>query len=178
MQLSAFTPDHAEEVIKLFTSVFSDSEGKDEGAVIGALVREMINSTPPEELQGFMAKEDNQTIGAIFYSRFTLPSNKVAFILSPVAVSTGVQGKGVGQQLIRFGIKAMKAQGVEILLTYGDPNYYSKTGFQQITETLIPAPLELSFPHGWLAQSLTGKEITPEVGNTSCVSALNHQKYW
>ena len=178
MQLSTFTPDHTEEVIKLFTSVFSDSEGENEGAVIGALVREMINSTPSEELQGFMAKEDNQTIGAIFYSRFTLPSNKVAFILSPVAVSTGVQGKGVGQQLIRFGIEELRSQGVEIALTYGDPNYYSKTGFQQISEELISAPLKLSFPHGWLAQSLTGKEITPEVGNTSCVSALNHQKYW
>ncbi|WP_299178821.1 GNAT family N-acetyltransferase [uncultured Neptuniibacter sp.] len=178
MILTDYQEERAEKIIQLFENVFSASEGPDEGAVIGALVREMIETTSPEALKGFIAKEGEKIIGAIFFSRFSLPSQKNAYILSPVAVSTLHQGTGVGQQLIRFGISALQSEGVEILLTYGDPNYYCKTGFKPISEALIPAPLKLSMPQGWLAQSLTEHEISPETGQTQCVAALNNQALW
>ncbi|HHB1597086.1 TPA: GNAT family N-acetyltransferase, partial [Vibrio campbellii] len=35
----------------------------------------------------------------------------------------------------------------------------------------------LSFPHGWLAQSLVG-ELTPIQGTSSCVKGLDSPAYW
>ena len=65
-------------------------------------------------------------------------------------MATGRQKKGIGQQLICFGIEQLKSKGIELLFTYGDPNYYSKVGFVSVTEEAIKAPLKLNFPHGWL----------------------------
>lgn len=87
-----------------------------------------------------------------------------AFILSPVAVDTAHQGNGVGQRLIAFGIQRLKEQGVDLVFTYGDSRFYSKVGFQPVSETCVKAPLKLSRPDAWLAQSLTGDSISPIKG--------------
>jgi predicted N-acetyltransferase YhbS len=54
-----------------------------------------------------------------------------AYILSPVAVHTDHQGQGVGQQLINFGIQHLKEDGVTLIFTYGDPEFYKKLAFTQ-----------------------------------------------
>ena len=178
MQCSLFSPDISDQVVALYTQVFSDSEGNDEGALIGALVRDLINTTPGEELIGCVACEQQRVVGAIFFSHFELPDGPSAMILSPVAVATELQGQGKGQQLINFGIEQLKNAGVEVLLTYGDPAYYGRVGFEPISEAVIPAPLKLSYPHGWLAQSLSGKSIEAVTGPTRCVKAFNDPRYW
>lgn len=178
MKYSLFASQHTQDVIDLFAQVFSDSEGEAEGKLIGYLVADMIESSKPKDLVGFVAKEGEQIVGCIFFSRFWVPSAQTAFILSPVAVATSVQGAGIGQQLISFGIHYLKDQNVELLFTYGDPAYYGKVGFQKITEDMVKAPYTLSQPIGWLAQSLTGTDITPMVGETHCIAALSDPKYW
>lgn len=178
MNYTAFSQDQFQEVVSLFNSVFSASEGENEGEIIGQLVSEMIRTTDSDDLLGFVCAADGSVIGSIFFSRLDLPSGKRAFILSPVAISSQMQGKGIGQRLIKHGIQQLKSRGVELLLTYGDPNFYSKVGFEQIGEDTIKAPQKLTYPEGWLAQSLTSAEITPEAGTARCVAALNKQKYW
>ncbi len=91
--------------------------------------------------------------------------------------SNGI-GKGIGQKLINFGINELKENGVQIVFTYGDPAYYSKVGFNQITEEIVKAPLKMSQPEGWLGQSLVSDKIEPIAGNSSCVEALNKAEYW
>ena len=107
-----------------------------------------------------------------------MPGGEVAFILSPVAISTSVQGSGIGQQLINYGLNQLKSLSVNLVFTYGDPNYYSKTGFKQISESIMKAPFELSQPEGWLAQPLDSNPIKATQGATKCVEALSDQKYW
>jgi len=116
--------------------------------------------------------------GGIFFSRLTFEGGTNAFILAPVAVRTDFQGKGIGQQLIRFGLDALSKDGVELAVTYGDLGFYSKVGFQVVTEAVIPAPLTLQHPEGWLAQPLRGDEIQPIKGKSTCVEALNKPEYW
>jgi predicted N-acetyltransferase YhbS len=65
-----------------------------------------------------------------------------------------------------------------LVFTYGDPAFYSKTGFEQITEQIVEAPFPLSQPEGWLAQSLDGEPIRAMSGLSKCVEALSDQKYW
>jgi putative acetyltransferase len=85
---------------------------------------------------------------------------------------------GTGQKLINYGISHLKKKRVELLFTYGDPGFYGKVGFKPVSEDIAKAPLKLTFPEGWLAQSLVNEHIQPISGNSTCVSALNNQQYW
>lgn len=178
MKYSLFKSSHTNEVIELFTRVFSASEGEAEGKVIGQLVSDLITTTEPQDLTGFVATSDDQIVGCIFFSRFIVPSGQSAFLLSPVAVATRVQGTGIGQHLINHGLNYLKSVNVNLAFTYGDPRYYSKVGFNQISESIVKAPFELSQPEGWLAQSLDQDSIKAMSGVTQCVEALSDQKYW
>jgi len=178
MKVLLFKPSYTQEVIELFAKVFSASENESEGQVIGNLVSNLITTTKPEDLVGFVAMANEHIVGCIFFSRFVVPTDKAAFILSPVAIATSEQGTGIGQRLISYGLEYLKSLKVNLAFTYGDPNYYSKTGFKHLSESIVKAPFELSQPEGWLAQSLDGNPIRAMQGPTKCVRALSEEKYW
>lgn len=178
MRYSSYSTGDAAEIELMFTETFANSEGRAEGEMIGRLVRDFINSTDEADIYGFVAREKAEILGGIFFSRITFEREINAFILAPVAVRTGHQGRGVGQALIRFGLDALAADGVELVLTYGDPAFYSKVGFRAVFEAVVPPPLPLSHPEGWLAQSLSGGTIEPIAGSLRCVEALNRPEYW
>ncbi|MBT8150149.1 MAG: N-acetyltransferase [Gammaproteobacteria bacterium] len=178
MQLSLFEPSKKQEVIKLFASVFSASEGELEGRAIGGLVSRLIGTTNPKDLIGFIATDEGRTVGCIFFSRFTVPNGQTAFILSPVAIATNAQGLGIGQKLIKYGLNHLRSLNVSLVFTYGDPAYYNKTGFVHISESVVAAPFPLSQPIGWLAQTLDGQPIQVMGGSTKCVEALSDSRYW
>jgi putative acetyltransferase len=178
MKLSLFNSSYTQEVIELFTRVFSESENKSEGQIIGNLVSDLIATTGSEDLIGFVATPDERIVGCIFFSRFFVPGDEVAFILSPVAIATSEQGTGIGQQLICHGLDHLKSLNVNWAFTYGDPSFYSKVGFSQISESVVKAPYELSQPEGWLAQSIDGSPVKALQGSSKCVAALSDQKYW
>lgn len=176
-QYRVFEPDDTDAAIALVKAVFSASEGTDEGQQIATLVADLIHTTKADDLAGYIATTGSAMVGCIFFSRLTITNEASAFILSPVAIATNSQGQGIGQQLINFGLAQLTHAGVRLAFTYGDPNYYSKTGFRQITEATVQAPQPLSQPVGWLAQALDNKPLTI-TGASACVSALNHPHYW
>jgi len=168
-----------QDIIRLFAETFAASEGADEGKLIGDLARNLMGRTPDEDLLVFCAYDGPALVGCIMFSRLTYEQDdRVVFLLSPVAVKTDQQKQGVGRKLIAYGLDVLRQDGVDIAITYGDPNYYSKTGFRQITEGFAQAPLALSLPHGWLGQSLSGKEQAPLVGASRCAEALNKPELW
>jgi putative acetyltransferase len=178
MNLQMVNPDYTEEIKRLFTIVFSDSEGESEGILIGNLAYELMTETDKKDLYGFVAIEHGIIIGCIFFSRLIFESGINTFILSPVAVHSDYQGKGIGQQLINYGLRELKAKGVELVLTYGDINFYSKVGFDPISEEIVKAPVKLTYPEGWLGQSLISDTVEPIDDQLSCVKALNKPEYW
>ncbi len=178
MKFSLFSESKSQKVTDLFKRVFSASEGEAEGQVIFDFVSKLIATTKPQDLIGCIAEENEIIDGCIFFSRFIVPSGQVAFILSPVAVSIDIQGKGIGQKLIQYGLDHLRSLNVNLVFTYGDPSFYSKTGFEQISEVVVKAPCPLSQPIGWLAQSLDGNEIQAMAGSTQCVEALNDPSLW
>ncbi len=178
MEISLFTSANTQEVVALFTDVFSASEGEAEGQLIGKLVLDLINTTAPKDIIGFVAKSDDRIDGCIFFSRFIVPNHQTAYLLSPVAIATQRQGSGIGQTLITYGLNHLKTQHVDLVFTYGDPRFYFKTGFKQINESTVEPPFPLSQPEGWLAQSLHGTAIGTMKGATRCVAALSDQGYW
>jgi len=178
MKFSTYKKSDVEEIAHLISTVFSDSEGQAEGLLIGNLAFDLMKNTDPRDIYGFIATENNQIIGSIFFTRLAFESTANAFILAPVAIHTSYQGKGIGQNLIKFGISNLKKNGVKLVFTYGDPAFYSKVGFRCITENIARAPFELTQPEGWLCQSLIGDDIEPIAGDSRCVEALNKPEYW
>lgn len=162
----------------LVTSAFTESDGEQEGARVGALVGELMAATVPDDLVGFVAADGDEIVAAIFLSRMRFPEESAVFLLSPVAVRTTYQERGVGQAVIARGLQEMKERGVRTVVTYGDPAFYAKIGFKPVSPDTIPPPFELSQPGGWLAQSLTKAPIEPLPGPSSCVEAFGDPAYW
>lgn len=93
-------------------------------------------------------------------------------------MSIARQGRGIGQDLIHYGLDHLKSLGVDLVFTYGDPAFYSKSGFEQIGEVIVEAPYPLSQPIGWLGQTLDGSKILAMPGPTRCVEALDDMALW
>jgi putative acetyltransferase len=85
---------------------------------------------------------------------------------------------GIGQALLTHALGALRAEGVQIAITYGDPSYYKQVGFMPITEDQARAPLPLSMPHGWIGQALIENKMPQLQGPSSCVPALNRTDIW
>lgn len=178
MKFSKYRESDRQEIEALFTRTFSDSEGESEGKLIGHLVHELVNGTKTDDMFGFIATEQGQIVGCIFFTRLSFGSPVKAFMLSPVAVDTDHQGKGVGQKLINFGIERLRELGVELIFTYGDPNYYSRVGFEYVPQEVAEAPFKLAHPEGWLGQSLDGSSLERPLGQACCLEAFNNPQYW
>lgn len=170
---------YEQEIEDLVTSVFTASEGAEEGALIGTLSRELMGQTPDRDLRVKIARIKGQIVGVIFFSRLVYEMDKrIVFVLGPVAVATGHQRQGVGKRLISYGLDSLREEAIDIALTYGDPSYYKKVGFQSIKESFAAAPFPLQHPEGWMGQSLTSVKLTPLLGRSECVEALNKQSFW
>jgi putative acetyltransferase len=166
------------EVARLFTSVFSSSEGVQEGRLIGNLASALAARTDNKEIICVGAFEDGAIIGAIFLTRLRFDEPVEAYMLSPVAVTAAHQGKGLGQAMIRFGLQELEKRSVALVVTYGDPAFYSKVGFQALSEDVIQAPLPLSMPIGWLGQSLSGEVLPVLKSRPACVQEFDNPEYW
>ena len=166
-------------VERLFRDAFTASEGADEGDLVGGLARDLLRTTPPEDIRVFTAVEGDAPIGAGIFSRLTFSEDtRIVMLLSPMAVATDRQKTGVGQALLTHALDALRDEGVDVAMTYGDPAYYGQVGFQPVTEAQVSAPLPLSFPHGWIGQSLTGGGLPDLKGSSTCVPALNRPDIW
>ncbi|MEM7546129.1 MAG: N-acetyltransferase [Pseudomonadota bacterium] len=163
----------------LFADTFTASEGAAEGALIGDLVRDLMATTPADDLRLWSVHEGDALLGAVIFSRLLYPEDaRTVFILSPVAVKTAHQGKGIGHALITHGLDDLRGAGVDYATTYGDPAYYVRVGFHPIDEDFAKAPLTLSMPQGWLGQPLSGGAGQPLIGPSRCVPALNRPELW
>jgi putative acetyltransferase len=169
----------APDLVALFTDAFTASEGVAEGRLIGGLVRDLLAQTPAEDIRVVCAEEDGALVGAAIFTRLSYPEDaRRAVLLSPLAVAPARQRRGIGQTLLAHALAALRAEGVEIALTYGDPAYYARAGFAPITEAHARAPRPLSLPHGWLGQSLAGGPMPMLRGPARCVPALNRPELW
>lgn len=168
-----------EAIAALFKATFTDSEGAEEGQLIGDLALRLMQTTPPDDLFVFTAREGAQLLGAILFTRLRYAEDdRKVMLLSPVAVRSDRQGQGVGQKLITQGLDTLRMAGMEAAMTYGDPGYYGRVGFAQVDAEFAPPPQPLSQPEGWLAQSLTDAPLTAFKGTSRCAPALDDPAYW
>ena len=100
MKLQRWTTAWRADVSCLFQATFSDAEGADEGRLIGALTQKLAAAIDDREVIAFGAIEGgagmSDLIGAIFFTRLRFEDESQVYMLSPVAVATAHQRRGVG----------------------------------------------------------------------------------
>jgi putative acetyltransferase len=83
-------------------------------------------------LASFVAEQDGRVVGHILFSRMlieTADGSMSSVALAPMAVLPAQQRRGVGAQLIRFGLDWLRGRGEHIVLVLGQPDYYPRFGF-------------------------------------------------
>ncbi len=90
-------------------------------------------------------------------------------LLGPLAVAPSWQRRGIGNAIVRAGLRRLEDEGVTQVYVLGDPSYYGRLGFN--TETRVTPPYELppDWAAAWQSQSLvaaakprSGKLLVPE----------------
>jgi predicted N-acetyltransferase YhbS len=179
MDYGAARAEDAPEIAALFAATFTAAGGTEEGRLIGGLAADMMALVPSEDIAVFVCRRGGVIGGCIMFSRLRMAAeDRWVVLLSPVAVATDLQGRGVGQALLRHGLDVMRARGAHVAVTYGNPRYYARVGFRPVDAATVPPPRPLRHPGAWLAQSLTDAPLVPLRGPSACFAALDREEYW
>ncbi|CAI8191032.1 MAG: Uncharacterised protein [Marinobacterium sp. xm-d-530] len=149
---------------KLFETTFAASESSEEGRLIGKLVDDLLNMPEDESIHVYAAVDEELVLGAVLFTDLSYSDDLSGFLLSPMAVLPEYQGQGIGQRLIQSAVDDLAPSGKSFVVTYGDPNFYSKVGFECLSEKQLAAPYKLSMPQGWQILSLV-----PELPVSECI---------
>ena len=159
-------------------AVHRDAFGADEGPVIVDLLCRLLDDATGRPALSLVAEDNGQIAGHVLFTAATINRHEqvAAQIMAPLAVASAMQGRGIGTRLIESGLTILRERGTPIVMVYGDPAYYSRTGFT--AQHAIRAPHTLTHPQGWLAQALVDGALTKIEGRLSCADALNEPLYW
>eukprot|EP01126_Amoeba_proteus_P030247 TRINITY_DN29969_c0_g1_i2.p1 TRINITY_DN29969_c0_g1~~TRINITY_DN29969_c0_g1_i2.p1 ORF type:complete len:223 (-),score=29.23 TRINITY_DN29969_c0_g1_i2:302-970(-) len=81
-----------------------------------------------------VAEKDGKVVGSIVYSKSTITKQDGRTIktvtFGPIAVDPKYQREGIGRALIQHTVRKAKVMGFPAVVIYGDPAYYSQSGFR------------------------------------------------
>ncbi|WP_217701719.1 GNAT family N-acetyltransferase [Pseudooceanicola sp. HF7] len=80
-----------------------------------------------ELLVELVAKDEDTTVGYIGFSKHLNPEGWVA--LAPLAVIPQCRDRGVGADLVRYGLDYARRAGARAVTVLGDGRYYQRFGF-------------------------------------------------
>ncbi len=90
-----------------------------------------------------VAEEDGEVAGVVVASRMrvTADAREVrAVAIAPLAVAPEWRGQGVGEALIAGAVAQLRAAGVELAFVLGEPDYYTRFGFDAATAAGFDSP--------------------------------------
>ena len=164
---------------KSIRMVHQNAFGQPEGEAVSQLAIDFLEDKTALPILSLVAEQDNEIIGSVIFSSVNIEGVEgvSAYILAPLAVARHVQRSGTGTQLINKGLETLKERGAKIVLVYGDPDYYMRTGFK--ADHNLKPPHKLKYPEeAWMAQGLVEGILTKTQGMVQCASSLNSPEYW
>jgi len=84
-----------------------------------------------------VAVENNRIVGHVLFSPTSVddPAENLELVgLAPVGVLPEHQNEGVGSSLIERGLVECREAGADAVVVLGDPEYYSRFGFERASE--------------------------------------------
>lgn len=86
-----------------------------------------------------VAVEDGSIIGHVAISPVQISSGEMGWYgLGPISVHPNKQGLGIGSLLMNKSLEKLKNLGAKGCVLLGDPNYYSRFGFKNYPELILP----------------------------------------
>ena len=157
--------------------------GEEQGEEIVALVNDLLRDETARPLLSLVAELQGELVGHILFTKVRLQPEAPdvsARILAPLGVSSPYQGKGVGANLIRDGLKILAESGVDLVFVLGHADYYPKFGFQTAGRLGFEAPYAIPSEHAdaWMVKELKAGVIERAEGKVQCCEVLNQPKHW
>jgi putative acetyltransferase len=166
-----------ESIRDLHMQAFPQSENK----IVARLALELMREESVPDTLSLVAEGGGEVLGHIAFSPLSVDEDKswLGYLLGPLAVRPEHQDRGIGTQLVKAGMEQLSRQGVHVVIVYGDPEYYTRFGFEaDVAERYLP-PYKLQYPFGWLAKVLhEGASDSTEVVPISCVAPLCNPALW
>lgn len=86
-----------------------------------------------------VAIEDGTIIGHIAISPVEMSSGEIGWYgLGPISVHPDKQGCGIGSLLMNKSLQKLKQLGAQGCVLLGEPSYYSRFGFKNYPELILP----------------------------------------
>lgn len=121
---------------------------------------------------GLVAASAEELIGHVAMSPMQAPVG--AFGLAPLAVASDWRKRGIGGQLVRAAIEAMRASGAAALSVLGDPAYYGRFGFRAASHWGLTSEYEaLGVP----AEAFMAVELIPGALNGASKQVRYHAAF-
>ena len=157
--------------------------GQREGQEIVDLVNGLLEDKTAKPLLSLVAEIDEKIVGHILFTTARLKSENQGSsirILAPLAVSSDVQGQGIGDALTREGLKQLKESGVDLVFVLGHPRYYPRFGFQPAGISGFEAPYTIPPEHAdaWMVLELKTGILAKNKGKIQCSEVLNQPQHW
>ena len=111
-----------------------------------------------DALVELVAEDGGEVVGHILFSPMRNEAGLSVAALAPVAVAPARQRGGVGGALVRAGLEACRAAGVDLVVVLGHADYYPRFGFSAQAAEALTAPF--SGPH-FMALELTPGALRP-----------------
>jgi predicted N-acetyltransferase YhbS len=180
-------------ILKIRSSIESDRTaiegihmsafGHQQGQEIVELVNGLLNDETAKPLLSLVAETDGMLVGHILFTSARLqPDNQETSIriLAPLAVSSEIQGEGIGGLLIREGLKQLAESGVDLVFVLGHPNYYPRFGFQTAGLLGFEAPYKIPKEHAdaWMVRGLKAGRLARNYATVQCSKVLNQPQHW
>ncbi len=148
----------------------------DEANLVAALHRDPT----AQPVLSLLAYDDGHPIGHVLFTRVTLDRRPdvACSILAPLAVVPAFQRRGVGRALIEHGARLLAESGVKLLFVLGDPNYYTRCGFEPAIPYGLRAPYPIVPEEAWMVRALVPGLLGTVEGTVACASTLAPRKYW
>jgi len=86
-----------------------------------------------------IAEDSNKIVGHVALSPVTISDGSSGWYgLGPISVTPNQQGKGIGSELMYAAIAELKKLNANGCVLLGDPNYYTRFGFEPMNDLILP----------------------------------------
>ena len=123
-------------------------------------------------LASLVAEAEHRLAGHILFSRMwidTSAGSLPAASLAPLAVLPEFQRRGVGSELVQYGLDLLRKRGERIVIVLGDPCYYSRFGFSSGKARFFESPFP---PEAFMALELNAGSLPPIRGKVRYPAAF------
>lgn len=116
---------HAQQIAAITAAAFERQYGSGDGEVLLIAALRADGDVVVE----LAALEIGDVVGHIMFSRMRSAPERAVAALAPMCARIDRQRVGIGTALVRAGLEACRARGVQAVVVLGDPHYYARFGF-------------------------------------------------